>query len=76
VNSVLTDDGGEFAADPVIVGIGAIPNIELAEQAGLDCDNGIVVDEMLCTRDPDAYAVGDVANSYRPFYGGYLRTKH
>lgn len=76
VDSVLTDDGGEFAADAVIVGIGAIPNIELAEQAGLDCDNGIVVDEMLCTLDPDVYAVGDVANSYRPFYGRQLRTEH
>jgi 3-phenylpropionate/trans-cinnamate dioxygenase ferredoxin reductase component len=76
VNSVLTDDGSEFAADAVIVGIGAIPNIELAEQAGLSCDNGIVVNEMLCTQDPDVYAVGDVANSYRPFYGGHLRTEH
>jgi 3-phenylpropionate/trans-cinnamate dioxygenase ferredoxin reductase subunit len=76
VASVLTDDGSEFAADAVIVGVGAIPNIELAEQTGLSCDNGIVVDEMLCTQDPDVYAVGDVANSYRPFYGGHLRTEH
>ncbi|WP_327640751.1 FAD-dependent oxidoreductase [Kribbella sp. NBC_00482] len=76
VTSVLAGNGAEFAADAVIVGIGAIPNIELAEQAGLSCDNGIVVDEMLCTLDPDVYAVGDVANSYRPFYGGHLRTEH
>lgn len=76
VNSVLTDGGGEFAADAVIVGIGAIPNIELAAQAGLSCDNGIVVDEMLCTQDPDVYAVGDVANSYRPFYSRHVRTEH
>jgi len=67
VTSVLTGEGSEFAADAVIVGIGATPNIELAEQAGLSCDNGIVVDEMLCTQDPDVFAVGDVANSYRPF---------
>jgi 3-phenylpropionate/trans-cinnamate dioxygenase ferredoxin reductase component len=76
VTSVLTGNGTEFAADAVIVGIGAIPNIELAEQAGLSCDNGIVVDETLCTQDPDIYAVGDVANTYRPFYGGHLRTEH
>ncbi len=75
VSGVRTD-GGEFAADAVIVGIGAMPNVELAEQAGLNCDNGIVVDKMLCTQDPDVYAVGDVANSYRPFYGGHLRTEH
>ncbi|TDU87877.1 3-phenylpropionate/trans-cinnamate dioxygenase ferredoxin reductase subunit [Kribbella voronezhensis] len=76
VASVRTDDGGEFAADAVIVGIGALPNVDLAEQAGLSCDNGIVVDEMLCTQDPYIYAVGDVANSYRPFYGKHLRTEH
>lgn len=76
VTGVLTDDGSEFAADAVIVGIGATPNIDLAEQTGLICDNGIVVDEMLCTLDPDVYAVGDVANSYRPFYGGHLRVEH
>jgi 3-phenylpropionate/trans-cinnamate dioxygenase ferredoxin reductase subunit len=76
VSGVRTDDGSEFAADAVIVGIGAMPNIELAEHAGLSCDNGIVVDEALCTQDPDVHAVGDVANSYRPFYGRHLRTEH
>jgi 3-phenylpropionate/trans-cinnamate dioxygenase ferredoxin reductase subunit len=76
VSGVRTDDGSEFAADAVVVGIGAMPNIELADQAGLSCDNGIVVDETLCTQDMDVYAVGDVANSYRPFYGAHLRTEH
>lgn len=76
VSCVQIDDGSEFEADAVIVGIGAVPNIDLAEQAGLSCDNGIVVDETLCTQDVDVYAVGDVANSYRPFYGGHLRTEH
>ncbi|TCM46841.1 NAD(P)/FAD-dependent oxidoreductase [Kribbella sp. VKM Ac-2568] len=76
VTGVLTEDGSEFAADAVIVGIGASPNIELAEQAGLSCHNGIVVNELLCTDDPDIYAVGDVANSYHPFYSGHLRTEH
>jgi len=76
VTGVLTDDGSEFAADAVIVGIGATPNIELAAQAGLTCDNGVVVDESLRTDDPDIYAVGDVASSYRPFYGRQLRVEH
>jgi 3-phenylpropionate/trans-cinnamate dioxygenase ferredoxin reductase subunit len=76
VTGVVTDDGSEFAADAVIVGIGAVPNVELAQQAGLSCDNGILVDETLRTEDPDVYAVGDVANSYRPFYSSHLRTEH
>jgi 3-phenylpropionate/trans-cinnamate dioxygenase ferredoxin reductase component len=75
VTSVLTD-AGQFEAETVVVGIGAIPNVELAERADLSCDNGIVVDESLRTQDPDIYAVGDVANSYHPFYGGHLRTEH
>jgi 3-phenylpropionate/trans-cinnamate dioxygenase ferredoxin reductase subunit len=76
VTGVVTADGSEFAADAVIVGIGAMPNVELAERAGLTCDNGIVVDESLRTQDPDVYAVGDVANAYHPFYGRQLRTEH
>ncbi|MEU4291658.1 FAD-dependent oxidoreductase [Kribbella sp. NPDC026596] len=76
VTSVSTGNGCEFAADAVVVGIGAIPNVELAERAGLSCDNGIVVDESLCTNDPDIYAVGDAANSFHPFYGRHLRTEH
>ncbi|MFG1819371.1 NAD(P)/FAD-dependent oxidoreductase [Kribbella sp. NPDC049174] len=75
VTSVRTD-AGRFEAEAVVVGIGAIPNVELAERADLSCDNGIVVDESLCTQDPDIYAVGDVAKSYHPFYGAHLRTEH
>lgn len=52
----------EFDADLVIVGIGIIPNIELAEAAGLHCDNGIVVDDHCQTSDPDIYAAGDCTN--------------
>ena len=50
----------------VLVGVGITPNAELAEQAGLDVDNGIVVDEHLRTADPDVFAAGDVANAYHP----------
>ncbi|MGH3462225.1 MAG: NAD(P)/FAD-dependent oxidoreductase [Kribbellaceae bacterium] len=76
VSSVRTDDGGELPADAVIVGIGARPNTELAEQSGLSCDNGIVVDQSLRTDDPDVYAVGDVASSFSPLYGTQIRVEH
>ena len=51
--------GEFFGADIVIVGIGAVPNQELAQAAGLACDNGIVVDAFMRTIDPDIFAIGD-----------------
>ena len=52
--------GGDFiVADIVIVGVGAVPNQELAQAAGLACDNGVVVDACMRTSDPDIFAVGD-----------------
>jgi 3-phenylpropionate/trans-cinnamate dioxygenase ferredoxin reductase subunit len=76
VEAVLTEDGSEFAADVVVIGIGARPNTELAEQAGLTVDNGITVDAAFRTDDLDVYAVGDVANIENPFYGERLRVEH
>ena len=61
VQKVLCGDS-EFDADMVIVGIGIVPNTELAEVAGLTCDNGIVVDDHCQTSDPDIYAAGDCTN--------------
>ena len=61
VQKVLCGDS-EFNADMVIVGIGIVPNIELAEAAGLTCDNGIVVDDHCQTSNPDIYAAGDCTN--------------
>ena len=52
-------DGELVKFDCAIIGIGVIPNVELAEHAGLACDNGIIVDEFTQTEDPDIYAVGD-----------------
>jgi NADPH-dependent 2,4-dienoyl-CoA reductase/sulfur reductase-like enzyme len=70
-------DGGEVVpADLVLVGIGAIPNVELAKAAGLEVDNGILVDESLRTSDPDIYAAGDVANAYHPVAKMRLRSEH
>jgi len=52
--------GGELVAtDMIIIGIGAVPNDDLARAAGLECDNGIVVDECMRTADPAILAVGD-----------------
>ncbi|MFD7161422.1 FAD-dependent oxidoreductase [Kribbella sp. NPDC059898] len=76
MTGVRTDDGRVFAADAVVIGIGAIPNAELAAQAGLDCADGIVVDEALRTHDPDVFVAGDVASAYHPFYGTHLRSEH
>lgn len=64
---------GEFDADMVIVGIGVIPNIELAQACGLEVGNGIVVDENCLTSDPHIYSVGDVTWHHNPIYDTHLR---
>jgi 3-phenylpropionate/trans-cinnamate dioxygenase ferredoxin reductase component len=73
---VRLDDGSSVAADLVVVGVGVSPNAELAEAAGLDTDNGVVVDELLRTSHPDVFAAGDVANAYHPKLGRHLRVEH
>ncbi len=62
-------------ADLVLVGVGAIPNAELAHEAGLQVDNGILVDDQLRAR-PDVLAVGDVANAENTLLGARLRVEH
>jgi 3-phenylpropionate/trans-cinnamate dioxygenase ferredoxin reductase subunit len=69
-------DGEHVAADAAIVGIGISPNTQLAEAAGLDVDNGVVVDEHLRSSDPDIYAAGDVANAFHPLLGKRIRVEH
>jgi len=76
VSDVELDDGARVAADAVIVGVGAAPNTELAEQAGLPVDNGVLVDQSLRTDDPDIYAAGDVARAFNPLYGERIRVEH
>jgi 3-phenylpropionate/trans-cinnamate dioxygenase ferredoxin reductase subunit len=69
--------GGEVVpADLVLVGIGALPNIRLASAAGLEVDDGILVDASLATSDPDIFAAGDVANAWHPLLGQRLRIEH
>ncbi|MGH6869222.1 MAG: NAD(P)/FAD-dependent oxidoreductase, partial [Methylocella sp.] len=72
VGAVACAGGQSFAADFVLIGIGLVPNIELAEQAGLKVDDGIVVDEASRTGDPDVYAIGDCAMHA---HHGFLRRK-
>lgn len=76
VTTVTTDDGAEIPADLVVVGVGAEPNTQLAEQAGLAVDNGVLVDASLRTEDQDVYAAGDVANAFHVHYGRSIRVEH
>ncbi|NND81539.1 MAG: FAD-dependent oxidoreductase [Gammaproteobacteria bacterium] len=66
-------DGEQIEFDLAIVGIGVVPNVELAEQAGLPCDNGIVVDEFTRTTDPRIFAVGDCSNHPSLIYDRPIR---
>ncbi len=71
-----TKAGREIAADFVIVGIGISPETRLAEMAGLEVDNGVVVDEELRTSNPDIYAAGDNAAFPYLALGARMRVEH
>ena len=73
VEQVVTAQGEVFPADLVIMGVGILPNLDLAEDAGLDVDNGIVVDAHCRTSDPDIVAAGDCTRYYSPHYRRYIR---
>lgn len=66
---IALEDGRVVSANLLVVGIGAVPNTELAEVAGLATDNGIAVDGMLRTSDPDIFAAGDCTSYPLPLYG-------
>lgn len=70
---VLTSCEKDLVADMVIIGIGVIPNVELAETAGLEIGNGIKVNEFCQTSDPDIYAAGDVTWHHNPIYDQHIR---
>jgi 3-phenylpropionate/trans-cinnamate dioxygenase ferredoxin reductase component len=73
VERVICNDGSSFDADLVIIGIGIIPNCEIAEQAGLKVENGIVVDEYARTSNPDIVAAGDCTYHYNKIYDRWIR---
>lgn len=73
---VRLNDGTTVAADAVLVAVGAAPNVQLGEAAGLHVDNGIVVDAALRTNDPNIFAAGDVANAFHPFFERQIRVEH
>lgn len=73
---VKDEKAHEYTADAVVAGLGIKPNVELAQGAGLQVDNGITVDEHLRTSQPDIYAAGDIANVYKPLLGKRMRIEH
>lgn len=72
----IRTDKGDIAADAVLMAVGAVPHVELAQQAGLEIDRGVVVDEHLRTTDPAILAVGDIANADNTLLGLKLRREH
>ncbi|MGY4099994.1 NAD(P)/FAD-dependent oxidoreductase [Nocardia sp. R16R-3T] len=73
---VRLTDGTVIEGDAVLVAIGARPNIELAVNAGLATDGGVLVDASLVTSDPNIVAVGDIADAQHPRLGRRIRVEH
>lgn len=74
--TAVLSDGSRVEPDTVLVGIGATPNVDLARDAGLGVDNGILVDSGLRTSHPAVFAAGDVANAEHPLLGKRIRIEH
>jgi 3-phenylpropionate/trans-cinnamate dioxygenase ferredoxin reductase subunit len=75
-SSVMAQSGKEFPCDFVCIGAGIVPNVELAQEAGLEVNNGIVVNEYLQSSHPDIYAAGDIANYLDPIFNKRRRVEH
>jgi len=73
VSGVSLSDGRHIPADIVVVGVGVLPNVELAAEAGLPVASGIIVNEHLLTADPDISSIGDCALFESSRFGGSLR---
>lgn len=81
VTGIDLSDGTHVGADVVVIGVGAAPNVGIAEAAGLDLrpaslGGGVVVDGTLATSHPDVFAAGDIASIPSPHYGRPLRVEH
>jgi NADPH-dependent 2,4-dienoyl-CoA reductase/sulfur reductase-like enzyme len=73
---VLTQSGKSLPAEAVVAGLGIVPNTQLAADAGLETDDGILVKPSLQTSDPAIYAAGDVARFHNPALGRRMRVEH
>ncbi|MBY8605056.1 anthranilate 1,2-dioxygenase system ferredoxin--NAD(+) reductase [Burkholderia arboris] len=71
--AIVETDRGDVPADIVVVGIGVVPNVELAQTAGLDVDNGIRVDAGCRTADPAIFAAGEVTMHFNPLLARHVR---
>jgi 3-phenylpropionate/trans-cinnamate dioxygenase ferredoxin reductase subunit len=76
VSAVRTDDGERIDCDLVVVGVGVTPRTELAQRAGIEVGDGIVVDEYLRTSRPAVFAAGDVASAHHPRWQCSIRVEH
>lgn len=76
VERIALADGRAVDADVVVVGVGMVPNDELARAAGIACEDGVVVDERCRTSAEGVYAAGDVANHPNPIVGERIRIEH
>ena len=76
VERVVLADGSSVDCDLVVVGVGVMPRTQLAEAAGIEVENGIVVSDRLETSVPGIFAAGDVANAFHPLFGRRLRVEH
>ena len=74
--ALKTASGKTIVVDAIIAGIGIQPNLELARAIGLTTESGIIVNELLRTKEADIYAAGDVAEFYNPALGRHLRVEH
>lgn len=71
-----SSDLDDVEADAFVIGVGVSPRVQLAEAAGLEVDNGVLVDASLRTSDPRIFAVGDIANHDHPVLGHRIRVEH
>ena len=71
--AVIETDRGDIAADVVVIGIGVVPNVELAQAAGLEVDNGVLVDAGCRTADAGIFAAGEVTMHFNPLLARRVR---
>jgi 3-phenylpropionate/trans-cinnamate dioxygenase ferredoxin reductase subunit len=76
VERVVTSDGRTLDCDFVVVGVGVQPRTQLAAQAGIAIENGVLANAHLQTGAPDVFVAGDVANAHHPFYDRRVRVEH